>query len=102
MQSRKGSVTRERNTEMIKEYEKKYNEEHRAELLEKAKKHNQKRADTREQLRKEADESNGSLNLCHYCHKLKDIEYFKFPNGKTYNICKPCAGRRYGFVEKKD
>ena len=48
----------------------------------------------REQLKKEADESNGKIKYCNRCYQNKAINEFICPNGKTYNACYACLQQR--------
>jgi hypothetical protein len=79
---------REENIEKIKERSKIYREANKEQF-------NQRRRDKKEQLREEAKNSNGTMNCCGTCIKLKTIDNFKFRNGKTYDICRKCALVRY-------
>jgi primosomal protein N' len=83
---------REANKEKLKESRKTYREANKKELYEKF---NQRRRAKKELLREEAKNSNGTMNCCGTCIKLKTIDNFKFRNGKTYDICRKCALVRY-------
>ena len=48
----------------------------------------------REQLIKEADESDGKIKYCNRCYANKSIDEFVCPNGKTYNACYRCLKTR--------
>ena len=42
-------------------------------------------------LRKQAEESNGTLQYCTRCFKTKPTNEFVYPNGKTYSRCYKCC-----------
>ena len=50
----------------------------------------------RQQLQKDADESNGEIKYCNRCYKNQSVDKFLCPNGKTYNSCYVCLKSRYG------
>ena len=55
----------------------------------------EKRKQRFEQLKKEADESNGALKHCNRCYKNKSPNAFVCPNGKSYNACYDCLKKKY-------
>ena len=48
----------------------------------------------REQLIKDADESDGKIKYCNRCYANKSVDEFVCPNGKTYNACYRCLKAR--------
>ena len=49
----------------------------------------------REELKKLAEESNGTSYYCNRCYQIKLFDDFVCPNGKTYNACYKCLDIRY-------
>ena len=50
----------------------------------------------REQLKKDADASNGAILYCNRCYTNLSFGDFVCPNGKTYGACYGCLKQRYG------
>ena len=53
-----------------------------------------------EQLKKEADESNGALKHCNRCYKNKSPNAFVCLNGKSYNACYDCLKKNINSSSK--
>ena len=71
---------RKSKAEELKTYKHKYWIDHKDDIKKK-----------REQLMKDADESDGRIKYCNRCYQNKNIDQFVCPNGKIYNAC--CLGR---------
>ena len=73
------------NPEKVKQMKHQYWIDHKDEIAKK-----------RQQLQKEASESNGSIKYCNRCYTNKTADDFMCPNGKSYNACYACLKSRYG------
>ena len=49
----------------------------------------------RDALKKQADDSNGTLFYCNRCYTIKPFDECVCPNGKIYNACYKCLDIRY-------
>ena len=75
---------RKSKAEELKTYKHKYWIDHKDDIKKK-----------REQLMKDADESDGKIKYCNRCYQNKNIDQFVCPNGKIYNACYTCLDKRY-------
>ena len=73
------------NPEKVKQMKHQYWIDHKDEIAKK-----------RQQLQKEADESDGAIKYCNRCYRNKSTCDFMCPNGKSYNACYACLKSRYG------